>query len=152
MTDFTKIDRQKIEDLINEIEKRLKFLKELAKTEKARFLTDHLIFSTAERDLQVAIEACMDIARHLIVKIPLDKPKKENREIFKILAEYEVLNQGLGEKLYGMAGMRNILVHQYMEVHRERIYQAVSHELQDIEEFVFEIQKFLDKLEKDLLK
>ena len=120
-------------------------LKKLIKTEEENLLSDEILISAVERNLQIAIESCMDIARHFVAKIPLEKPKKENKEVVKILSKHDIITNELAEKLLDMAGMRNILVHQYMEVDDEKIYHAVKHDLGDIEEFVAQIQTFLDK-------
>ena len=45
--------------------------------------------------------------------------------------------------------MRNILVHEYTEVEREKVYKTIKTDLGDIEEFVSQIQKFMDKLVKN---
>jgi len=35
-----------------------------------------------------------------------------------------------------MAGMRNVLVHEYLEVDHERLYAVMSHNLGDFEKFI----------------
>lgn len=143
-TIFLKIDRQRITSRIEEINERLKYLRGSAKVDKVKFLTDHIIATFTERDLQVAIQACLDIANHLIAKFNLEKPK-ENKEIFLILAKHKIIPQDLAKKLVKMAGQRNILVHEYLEVEREEIYKTINYNLGDIVEFVKYIQKLLDK-------
>lgn len=140
------IDRSRIEDRITEIRRRLNDLRETAETiDEVKFLTDSVIADATERRLQVAIQACMDIANHLVAQIAIEKPQKENKEVFLILAKHKIINEDLAKKLVKMAGMRNILVHQYMEVKRQLVYDAIKNDLGDIRDFIKQIQRFLDK-------
>lgn len=101
------IDRSRIEDRITEIRRRLNDLRETAETiDEVKFLTDSVIADATERRLQVAIQACMDIANHLVAQIAIEKPQKENKEVFLILAKHKIINEDLAKKLVKMAGMR----------------------------------------------
>jgi len=42
-----------------------------------------------------------------------------------------------------MAGFRNILVHEYLEIDRRRVYQVLREELQDFDRFIAAISKRL---------
>lgn len=78
----------------------------------------HLVQLTencTERDLEIAIQACLDIANHLIARLGLDLPKKDRKETFSILAKNNIIPQNLVPDLTAMAGQRNILIHEYLE-------------------------------------
>jgi len=49
------------------------------------------------------------------------------------------------EKLEKMAGYRNRLVHYYKEISNEEIYEILQNDLGDLEKFLKEIEKFLNK-------
>lgn len=140
------IDIERIQKRFREIEARLKYLRESAKESKTRFLTDHRLAASTERDLEIAIQACLDVADHLIAKLGLELPKKDRKETFSILASHKIIPDALVSNLTSMAGQRNILVHEYLEVERDRIYQTINENLIDIVKFVQAIQKFLDKM------
>lgn len=143
------LDHFRIEELIAEIRRRLNVLHDTAaEVDQVKFLADSLIADASERRLQVAMQACIDVANHIVAQMALEKPKKENKEVFLILAKHKIIDKDLAEKLVCMAGMRNVLVHQYTEVARDKVYQAIKHDLSDIEEYVAQIQKFLDKERK----
>ncbi len=145
MKDIFKIDEKRVKARIEEIDRRLKFLSKTAKVDRVRFLTDHFIFTSAERDLQITIQACIDIANHLVAKINLEKPQKDNKEVFPILAKHKIISSSLAKKLVKMAGQRNILVHEYLQVEKEVIYETINNSLGDVVEFVKFIQKFIDE-------
>jgi uncharacterized protein YutE (UPF0331/DUF86 family) len=140
-----KVDKKRIIDRFGEIRRRLKRLRQAAKINKVKFLTDDVIYTATERNLQVAVQACLDISNHLVAKINLEKPKKDNKEVFSILAKHKVIPVSLAEKLKKMAGQRNILVHEYLEIEKDIIYKTINDDLKDITAFVKHIQKFLDK-------
>lgn len=51
------------------------------------------------------------------------------------------------ERLRGLGGFRNILVHGYLDIDRRRVYQALQIELEDLIAFADELETFLDGLE-----
>ena len=144
------IDHLRINDRIAEIRRRLRQLKESLETvsEHEFIEKDELVDATDHR-LQIAIQACMDIASHIVAEMALEKPQKESKEVFMVLAREDIVADDLAKRLVAMGGMRNILVHQYMEVDDRKVYQAIKHDLGDIEEFVAQIQKFLDSQDDD---
>ena len=64
----------------------------------------------AERNPQVAIEACLDIAKIIISTNDLPEPK-DNKGVFTVLAEAGILSKKTLVFLVPMAGTRNVLVH-----------------------------------------
>jgi len=64
----------------------------------------------AERTLQLAIQAVIDVASHAVSDERLGEPRT-NRELFDLLARGWGLPSDLAQTLHRMAGFRNILVH-----------------------------------------
>jgi uncharacterized protein YutE (UPF0331/DUF86 family) len=48
----------------------------------------------------------------------------------------------LAERLDGIVGFRNILVHEYGKIDRERVYQYLQERIGDFEKFKEEILKY----------
>lgn len=67
------------------------------------------------------------------------------REAFETLAEKGVLPGPLAERMAGWAGLRNILVHLYLEVDHERLYEILQNELDDLESFARSMTALLDE-------
>lgn len=44
--------------------------------------------------------------------------------------------------------MRNILVHEYMDIDDERVYGAISLALKDYKEYIKQVDGFIDRLEE----
>jgi uncharacterized protein YutE (UPF0331/DUF86 family) len=108
-------------------------LKTIRRYDLARFAEDPLVHGAAERYLQLAIECVLDIGNHIIADRNLRKPDTY-AEIFGVLAENKVISAKLLRELEGMAAFRNILVHDYLRLDREKVYQLLQTRLKYIEQ------------------
>lgn len=100
----------------------------------------------AEHYLRIAIEATLDLGRHVIVNTGLGMPG-EYRDVGKILQEKGIVPGDLGNRLQGMAGMRNILVHLYWDIDHALLYRTIVEELETFERFIEHIFRYLEGLE-----
>ena len=110
--------------------------------DEQRFVADPLIYGNAERYLQLAIQAVLDVSHHIVADMELGLPA-DSQALFTTLARHKVLPARLAKKLVPMAGFRNVLVHEYLEIDRRRVYRALKQELRDFESFVRAITKLL---------
>ena len=94
----------------------------------------------AERNIQVAIESCLDIAKIVISSMELPEPK-DNKGVFTVLAEAGILSNESLKFLVPMAGTRNVLVHGYDKVEDSIIYGVIKQHLKDFAVFLKEIKK-----------
>jgi uncharacterized protein YutE (UPF0331/DUF86 family) len=105
------------------------------------FVSDPLIYGNAERYLQLAIQAVLDISHHIVADRNLPLPT-DNTSLFGLLARQKVISTRLSAKLSSMAVFRNVLVHEYLEIDRRRVYRALS-ELRDVESFMRAVTRLL---------
>lgn len=110
--------------------------------DERRFVSDPLIYGNAERYLQLAIQAVLDISHHIVADRNLPLPA-DSKSLFELLVRQKVLSKGLSVKLAAMAGLRNILVHEYLEIDRRRVYRALTTELRDFEAFIRAVTRLL---------
>jgi len=87
------------------------------------------------------IQIVIDISCYLVSRDNLGNPATYT-ECIELLQRFEYLDRGLAEKLNGMIGLRNILVHEYLAVEREKLYHLLE-DIGDFEEFAIRIQRFL---------
>lgn len=99
-----------------------------------RLLKDALLRAGVERWLQVAIEACIDIAYHVVAEHGWTPPDAA-RTAFATLASHGMLDTDLARRLGLAAGMRNFLVHAYAEVDVALIARAANDDLGDLRAF-----------------
>jgi uncharacterized protein YutE (UPF0331/DUF86 family) len=115
-------------------------LRGVALVEAHAFVTDRPLQAQAERWTQVAVEACVDLAHHLIADRGWSTPAT-HRDTFRILATQGVLDEHLAERMAGWAGLRNILVHLYLDVDHGRLHEILRTELDDLSAYAAAIAR-----------
>ena len=94
--------------------------------------------------LQEVIEACLDIANHVIASRELERAE-EYSEMFEILGEEELLDEELADDLADMAKFRNLLVHRYGDIEYDELHRILAEDLQDIRDYLDQIDEaFID--------
>jgi uncharacterized protein YutE (UPF0331/DUF86 family) len=93
-----------------------------------------------EHTLQIAIQAALDVASHIVSDNRLGEPRT-NRELFDLLGRHGWLLPPLVEVLRDMGGFRNVLVHGYAEVDVNVVLDVLAHHLPDFEAFVAAIRQ-----------
>ena len=113
---------------VNSIRQRLRrlelYIGELEKQQQSpleTFKNDFTRQLAVERAFQAAIEACTDIASHIVSVYQLGQPE-ENRDVFRFLVEAGYLDEEFGHVMIAMVGLRNRLVHLYWDIDLEQIY------------------------------
>ena len=94
----------------------------------------------AEHTLQVAIQAALDVASHIVSDERLGEPAT-NRDLYALLARAGWIGEAQVLTLGAMAGFRNVLVHGYTEVDPALVRDVVEHRLADLEGFVAAIRR-----------
>lgn len=98
----------------------------------------------AEHALQLAIQSCIDIGAHLVSELGLPTPS-DYRGVFASLRQVS-LDAQLAERLAQAAGMRNILVHGYLDVDDETVWDALAR-LDDLRGFASAVRTIVDEQE-----
>ena len=93
-----------------------------------------------EHTLQIAIQAALDVASHIVSENRLGEPRT-NRELFDLLGRHGWLPAPLVGILRDMGGFRNILVHGYAEVDVNVVCDVLDHHLPDFDAFVAAIRQ-----------
>jgi uncharacterized protein YutE (UPF0331/DUF86 family) len=129
----TLVKKEIVAERLEKLKEYLAVLKTVGRYDLPRFLEDPIIHGAAERYLQLAIECVLDIGNHIISDRNFRKPGTYG-EIFEILAENNIISTKLLTALEGMAAFRNILVHDYVRLDRDRVYQLIHTRLKYIEQ------------------
>lgn len=96
-------------------------------------LSDDDALDIAERNLQVAIQACIDIASHVLASNGESVPDTYG-ELFTALSRLGWLPPELASRLRRAVGMRNVLVHDYLDIDPVRLSDSLTH-LDDLRAF-----------------
>jgi uncharacterized protein YutE (UPF0331/DUF86 family) len=124
-----------------EIEQAVARLRSWAPITLERLETDLLLQWAVERGLQLAAEALFDAGNHLLAG-ELHEVVTSYREIPVRLAARGVLSPATAQRLRGLAGFRNVLVHDYAEVDLAKVHAAIER-LGDLTAFARDVERWL---------
>ena len=93
-----------------------------------------------ERSLQIVAQAMLDIGNHIIAHFGWGKPDSY-KEIIIILSQHDVIPREYQLALEGLAGLRNILVHDYLSINPEILFKDMNSGIIAIDAFIRGIEK-----------
>ena len=93
-----------------------------------------------EHTLQIAIQAALDVASHIVSDRRLGEPRT-NRELFDLLHRDGWIDAALASVLRNMAGFRNVLVHGYDDVDLGVVHDVLDRHLGDLTTFVEAVRR-----------
>lgn len=106
------------------------------------YLKDRDRVAASKYYLLVAIEAAIDICNHLAARLARRAPDSY-AECFAILAGKNIISAPLADRLKGMAGFRNLLVHQYGKVDDRMVHRFICYNLDDLDLYLTELAALL---------
>jgi len=86
-------------------------------------------------NLQMAIQECIDMASHIISEEGWGVPGSTN-EMFYLLEENGYLERDLTERMVRSVGFRNLLVHEYVKIEMEEVYNIAQKDIHDLEKYL----------------
>lgn len=86
-----------------------------------------------------SIQVVIDIACKISSEYNLGNPKNY-RGCIELLEKHKYLDASLAKRVIGMVGLRNLLVHEYIEIDEEKLYAFLEH-LDDFVSFAVAMQK-----------
>ena len=95
-----------------------------------------------EHTLQIAIQAALDVASHVVSDERLGEPAT-NRQLFDFLQRAGWVDPDLARTLSRMAAFRNVLVHGYQTVDLGIVRDLVTSRLDDLLAFVAAVRRRL---------
>ena len=98
---------------------------------------------TVERGLQLCAQNAIDIATHLVTAAGFDAP--DYTSALDRLTRMYVMAGPFGARFRQIAGLRNVLVHDYIEVDLEVVSRVLGEHLDDFEEFARLVERHLDR-------
>ena len=125
------------------LEEYLGHLESMARLGRATVLRDPGLLAQTERWMHLTVEAAIDLGQHLIASRAWRTPMT-NRETFQVLEENGVITSELCKQMEGWAGLRNILVHLYLEINHELLLTILEEELDQPRSFASALARVLD--------
>ena len=118
---------------LNKLDEYLSILKQMKKYARQEFISDPEHYGSAERFLHLSIESLTDIGNHIIADEGLGTVNWYS-DIPQILFSKGVISDEQKDKWIKMIGFRNTLIHEYIDVDLNIVYDILHNRLEDIEE------------------
>jgi uncharacterized protein YutE (UPF0331/DUF86 family) len=125
----------------------LQFYREQA-TSFQVYLDNKMLRRAVERSLQVSVEICLDVGRHIIAEEGFRYPE-DNKDVFQILAEEGIVPRTLLPVLLDMARFRNLMVHDYARIDDAKVYAILKRNLSDFDAYARAIVSYLESLQTE---
>lgn len=137
------VDPEVVGRRLRELDRRVAALRRLRVHAEAAFVADLALQAQAERHLQLALQCAIDIALHIAAE-DIDRAPEEYGSAFLLLGDHGVLAVDLAVRLRRAAGLRNLLVHAYLEVDPRLIWRYLD-QLGDLDAFAAATVGYLDR-------
>lgn len=137
------IDKLAIERKLIDLNKNIKMLEELK-----RITFDDLKNSLKDQwaifyGLQISIQIVIDTGNHILAALQ-ENQVEEYADIIDKLGTKKIIPEKFAKRIRGMAGLRNLLVHEYGIINIEKIFYVLQNDIDDFKEFKNYIIKYLD--------
>lgn len=126
-----KISKRVVVDRISWINQMLGEIDSLPLEDYEQFTSDKRNIWSAESCLRRALEALMDLGRHIAAKC-FGQGVTEYKEIGNTLAQMGVLSDSEAVIFKTLAGYRNRMIHFYHEISYRELFEICTSELSDI--------------------
>ncbi|MDY7102457.1 MAG: DUF86 domain-containing protein [Actinomycetota bacterium] len=124
------------------ISERVDDLRQLGEVTTERLAADWVVRAAVERVLTQLVELAAQANTHVVVACGR-VPPTEYRQSFSAAAELGLITAELATKVQASAGLRNILVHQYLDIDLGIVASAVSEAIDDYSEYVRQVARWL---------
>jgi uncharacterized protein YutE (UPF0331/DUF86 family) len=141
---MAQVDKKRMLDKIRVIQDCIYKLDVLSQLSVDDFTSDFKNFDSAKYNLQIAIEAMIDIGNHIISRKGLGTPKTY-RDTFEILHKGEVIPKEDTATYKLMARFRNRIVHFYDDVDDKEVYNILQNNLGDFNSFIEHVNRFINQ-------
>lgn len=137
-----RLDPALIQERLSEIQLLLADLVDVGEVDAERLRRDRLTRHVVERVLSQIVELAGSINVHIVAAL-LGRSPRSYADSFDQLARAGVLEWDLAAALRPSAGMRNVLVHDYLEVDHNKVSEAIPLALEQYGQYVRTLARWL---------
>ena len=139
------IEREVIESKLRFLKEYLVDLKEYESISIKAYRTSKKDQRFVERTLHLACECCLDTSAHIVSRMGYREPR-DNKDLFNILFENQVISEPVCTAMVKMSKFRNIVVHDYARIDPEIVIGILKKNLTDFKLFAREVIQFTESL------
>ena len=143
-----RFDLKRVREKIEFVEKNLARLQKLRDLSEKEFFADFRNVDAAVHELQVSIEAMLDILSHLVARMRLGSPTND-AEVLELAREHGLISADHYRRFFQMHKFRNLVVHGYMRTDEKRIHAILRESLADLDLFLADIHRVIQAEQKN---
>jgi len=136
------VDTELIDAKLRELSRRLRRIEAKRPASLKQLSADEDLQDILTRNLELAIQTCIDIAFHLCGArgvVPVTAA-----QAFAQMAKLELIETSLAERLQRAVGFRNVLAHEYTEVDWKIVLRVIRTDTRDLADFGKAVVKMLE--------
>ena len=139
---MTAVDRQTLARKLEFLRKQLTLLDGYQSEQKEALLSSTEKRLAVERLLELSLQSIIDCSRLMVALLDW-RPIRDDRDALLILAERNVIDGDLCERMLRAKGFRNILVHEYVEIDPDLLYAHFRNGVPDLWAFARALAQWL---------
>lgn len=142
-----KLDQERVESHLSALDAAVAQLRRLQSrfTSFEEFRADVDTRELCVHYLRIALESVLDICRHFLAVVGVSLAELETTNLIELAGDKELLAPAFAQRIRGMAGMRNAIVHVYWRLDYQAIYRAATEQLADLDEFARQVRAHLQR-------
>ena len=134
-------DWEVIEQHVQNMEEAMAQLRKYQSIPYEKFKRDLGLIWIVEKGLEILVQNLLDIGAH-ILSSELKNDWEDYGEIISKLGKHGIIPPEFSEQIKGMAGLRNVLVHEYLKIDVEKLIDYLNHRLGDFVQFIKYIREY----------
>lgn len=138
-------DADVVERRLRALRRTLDDLSQLGDVEPAGLATDPIRRAAAERLLQVAVDLAVEVNAHLVTSVVGEAPESA-RQSFELAATAGMLPADLAEQLAPAVGLRNVLVHRYVDIDLAVVASSIRRLLDLLPQYLREVAGYVESI------
>jgi uncharacterized protein YutE (UPF0331/DUF86 family) len=136
------VDWRSVRAKLRRMDELIDQLAEIGPVDTARLAAEPVTALAIERIITLLVDLAFACNSH-VVAATLERTPDSYGESFDLAAEAGMIDGELAKSLRPSAGMRNVLVHAYLDVDHERVASAVPMAVEQYREYVRQVADFL---------
>ena len=109
-------------------------IREVLPAQPEALIADRTTREIVTLNLFVALQECLSLATHWLADAGWEVPATY-AQVFRVLAERDVLEHDLAARMAAAAGLRNLIAHRYGALDWTRIHDVASNHIEDLLRF-----------------
>ncbi|MGY5871890.1 MAG: DUF86 domain-containing protein [Candidatus Thorarchaeota archaeon] len=136
------LDPVVVERRLAKILEEVDFLNSIRKQELDDFLRDGKSLRSTAKAIETIVQSIIDISSHIVAQNHWGVTDTY-RNTIALLATHQVISEDLSANLQQVVAMRNILVHQYLDVDFRIVWESLEELVEDAPTYIRAIKSYL---------